>query len=65
MMSVKRTTKQLEKAIANKIISRKLEDIGLDLGVNIESSFMSMVNTIGLLHLLLKISNKQKNFSIR
>jgi hypothetical protein len=38
-MMVKRTTKQLEKAITNKIISRKLEDISLDLGVNIESSF--------------------------
>ena len=39
MMMIKRTTKQLEKVTANKIISRKIEDIGLDLGVTIESSF--------------------------
>jgi DNA-binding Lrp family transcriptional regulator len=39
MMMIKRTTKQLEKVTANKIISRKIEDIGLDLGATIESSF--------------------------
>jgi DNA-binding Lrp family transcriptional regulator len=39
MMMVKRTTKQLEEKTADRIISRKLEDIAAGLGVTIESSF--------------------------
>jgi Lrp/AsnC family transcriptional regulator, leucine-responsive regulatory protein len=39
MLMVKRTTKQLEEATANKIISRKLEDIAAEIGITIESSF--------------------------
>jgi len=39
MLLVKRTTKQLESTTADRIISRKVEDIAEELGVTIESSF--------------------------
>jgi DNA-binding Lrp family transcriptional regulator len=39
MLLVKRTTKQLEKTTADRIISRKIEDFAAELGIAIESSF--------------------------
>jgi len=39
MLMVKRTAKQLKEATADRIISRKLEDIAAEIGVTIESSF--------------------------
>ena len=39
MLMVKRTTKQLEEKTAEKIISRKLEDIAAEIRITIESSF--------------------------
>jgi len=38
MLMVKRTTKQLEEKTADKIISRRLEDLVAELGITIESS---------------------------
>jgi DNA-binding Lrp family transcriptional regulator len=39
ILMVKRTTKQLEEVTANRIISRKIEDIASEIGITIESSF--------------------------
>jgi DNA-binding Lrp family transcriptional regulator len=39
MIMIKRTTKNLEKVTADRIISRKVEDIATGLGIAIESSF--------------------------
>jgi DNA-binding Lrp family transcriptional regulator len=39
MLLIKRTTKQLEKTTADRIISRKVEDFAAELGIIIESSF--------------------------
>jgi len=39
MLMIKRTTKQLEEATADRIISRKLEDLAAEIGITIESSF--------------------------
>jgi DNA-binding Lrp family transcriptional regulator len=39
ILMVKRTTKQLEEATADRIISRKLEDLAAEIGITIESSF--------------------------
>jgi len=39
MLLIKRTAKQLEKVTADKIVSRKIEDIAAELGITIESSF--------------------------
>jgi DNA-binding Lrp family transcriptional regulator len=39
ILMVKRTTKQLEETTADRIISRKLEDLAAEIGVTIESSF--------------------------
>jgi DNA-binding Lrp family transcriptional regulator len=39
MLMVKRTTKQLKEATAERIISRKLEDIAAEIGITLESSF--------------------------
>jgi DNA-binding Lrp family transcriptional regulator len=39
MLLIKRTAKQLEKVTADKIVSRKIEDIATELGITIESSF--------------------------
>jgi Lrp/AsnC family leucine-responsive transcriptional regulator len=38
MVMIKRTTKKLEEATANKIISRRLEDLVAEIGITIESS---------------------------
>ncbi|MCJ7697652.1 MAG: Lrp/AsnC family transcriptional regulator [Thermoplasmata archaeon] len=38
MLMVKRTTKPLEEVTANRIISRKIEDLAAELGITIESS---------------------------
>jgi DNA-binding Lrp family transcriptional regulator len=39
MLMVKRSTKQLKEATAERIISRKIEDIAAEIGITIESSF--------------------------
>jgi DNA-binding Lrp family transcriptional regulator len=39
MMMIKKSTKRLEETTADKIISRKLEDIAAELGITIESSY--------------------------
>ena len=39
MLMLKRTTKQLKEETANKIISRRADDIATELGIAIESSF--------------------------
>ena len=39
MVMIKRTTKELEEATANKIVSRRLEDLVAEIGITIESSF--------------------------
>jgi Lrp/AsnC family leucine-responsive transcriptional regulator len=38
MLMIKRTTKKLEEVTANKIVSRKLEDLAAEIGIIIESS---------------------------
>ena len=38
MIMIKRTTKKLEEATANKIVSRKIEDLVAEIGITIESS---------------------------
>jgi Lrp/AsnC family leucine-responsive transcriptional regulator len=39
ILMVKRTTKQLDEATADKIVSRRLEDLVAEIGITIESSF--------------------------
>ena len=39
MVMVKRTTKKLEEATTNKIISRRLEDLVAEIGITIENSY--------------------------
>jgi len=39
VLMIKRTTKQLKEGTADRIISRKIEDIAAEIGITIESSF--------------------------